>query len=118
LVERSKEAAIQDAEVTPRCRVSEGGRERCPRSAVHSFFKEGDSADLCEPHCRIIELRAEIDQWEQAAFYVGQWKELADHVGGEPLCDIARWANAEVESNLARIQSAIAALPSDVKRIR
>ena len=57
----------------------------------------------------------EIDEWVQAHFYVGQWVELAEHIGIEPLCNIARWASADVETNIVRLQGAIAALPSDVR---
>ncbi len=90
----------------PSCRVGEATDYPCRLPATVDAFRNGVPT-MCQPHYREHELRADLEELEDAHFWLDSWERQAEHLSIGALKDAMRFVRTEADLEIARLKSEI-----------
>ncbi len=70
--------------------------------------------EMCGWHRREWDLRADLEEWRAAKFWIAAWRAQAEWIGVGPLNDVMCFAHIEVNARIATLEAEHAATMAEV----
>lgn len=99
-------APLPQGDGWPLCRVGSKSDHPCRLPAAVDAFRIGVPT-MCEPHYRENGLQCDLDELEEARFWLASWERQAEYLSLGALEDAMRFVRAEADLEIARLQNEI-----------